>query len=582
MREKFIIYQLLTRAFGNSNQHCVSGGSLSLNGCGKFNDITLDRLHEIKKLQVSYVWYTGIIEHSTKTDYSSYGIKNNNPQIVKGEAGSPYAIKDYFDVDPDLSENVENRMAEFSALVERTHQSGMKVMIDFVPNHLSRDYFSDQLPEGAENFGQNDNTTLSFSKDNNFYYIINEELNLSNILQGEKQTYFESPAKATGNNLFSNTPSFNDWYETAKLNYGVDPSDGSKHFMPHPKSWTMMLQVLKFWVSKGVDGFRCDMAGMVPVEFWSWAIEELKRDYPLVIFVGELYERERYANYINVGGFDYLYDKSGLYDCLKQMSRYYTAKNCSDVAAQPLADSITNSWQFIDKIQNRMVYFIENHDEQRVASDFNLGNPFYALPELMVSLMLNRAPFLLYNGQEYGEKGMLAEGYSGSDGKTSIFDYCSITAIVDATNGDLDHSQIELYNIYLKLLFISMNDKAIRNGELYDLQFANKVATAEKTGFNADSMYTFMRKTRKSIIDSNPDTEMVLCTVDFSQSAKSVKILLPENLFGSWDITPGSHFYQRDILNGGETKTAILGKECLIETYFNKYGLSIIKFSLEK
>src|SRR5574344_162615 len=571
MREKFIIYQILTRAFGNSNLKCVSGGSLNVNGCGKFNDITPQRLQEIKKLQISYIWYTGIIEHSTKTDYSSYGIRKDNPQIVKGEAGSPYAIKDYYDVDPDLAVDIERRMDEFCALVDRTHHAGMKVMIDFVPNHLAREYFSDHLPIDCENFGENDTIALSFSKDNNFYYLINKKFNTSNIIHTQKQTYFESPVKVTGNDLFSDTPSSNDWYDTVKLNYGINPADGNKQFTPFPKTWEMMLDVLEFWASKGIDGFRCDMVGMVPVEFWAWAIEMMKERYPGIIFIGELYEKELYGSYINEGGFDYLYDKSGLYDCLNRLSLYYTAKRFKEAGEMPITNSITANWQSVDRIQNRLLNFLENHDEQRLASDFNLGNPFLALSELTVSLMLNRAPFLLYNGQEYGEKV-----------KTSIFDYCSIPAIVNACNNNLNSYQIELYNIYLKLLFISINESAIRDGDLYDLQYANKTSSVESTCFNPNSMYTFIRRTRKTFNDSAPKIEMILCTVDFTQQSSRVKIMLPDDLFKSWNIAPGSCFDEIDLVGNVEEKKTILGEKCLVETIINKYGFSIIKFSLER
>ena len=143
---KFIIYQILLRVFGNTNENCVPGGSLHSNGTGKFSSITTQVLDKLKELAVTHVWYTGVIEHATKTSFEEFGIRKDNPAVIKGEAGSPYAIKDYYDVNPYLANSVPDRMAEFEQLVSRTHESGLKVIIDFVPNHLAREYNSDSLP----------------------------------------------------------------------------------------------------------------------------------------------------------------------------------------------------------------------------------------------------------------------------------------------------------------------------------------------------------------------------------------------------------------------------------------------------
>ena len=164
---KFIIYQVLPRLFGNYNTTNKPNGSLEENGCGKFNSFTTKALKEIKSLGVTHVWYTGIIEHATQTDYTAFGIRKDHPAIVKGRAGSAYAIKDYYDVDPDLSENVQDRMGEFERLVERTHGAGLKVIIDFVPNHVARQYGSDAKPEGVIDLGETDLTDYAFHSKNN-------------------------------------------------------------------------------------------------------------------------------------------------------------------------------------------------------------------------------------------------------------------------------------------------------------------------------------------------------------------------------------------------------------------------------
>ena len=161
--EKLIIYQLFPRIFTNTNEHCEKWGSLEKNGSGKFNDYTPHLLASIKELGVNCLWFTGVIEHATKTDFTAYGIERDNPNVVKGEAGSPYAIKDYYDVNPALAENVENRIEEFQQLVDRVHDAGMKVIIDFVPNHTARRYHSDKAPAGIDDFGTWDDINMNFS-----------------------------------------------------------------------------------------------------------------------------------------------------------------------------------------------------------------------------------------------------------------------------------------------------------------------------------------------------------------------------------------------------------------------------------
>jgi len=243
---KFVVYQVLPRLFGNFNSSNKHKGTIEENGCGKFNSFTVNALSEIKSLGVTHIWYTGVIEHASQTDYSSFGIANDHPAIVKGIAGSPYAIKDYYDVDPDLAENVENRMAEFEDLVTRTHKAKLKVIIDFVPNHVARQYHSTAKPKDVVDLGEKDHCNWAFSPLNNFYYLPNEAFSpLFNVLG-----YKEFPAKVTGNDHFTAHPSQNDWYETVKLNYGVNYVEGhQKQFNPIPDTWFKMRDILLFWAS---------------------------------------------------------------------------------------------------------------------------------------------------------------------------------------------------------------------------------------------------------------------------------------------------------------------------------------------
>ena len=384
--QKIIIYQVLPRLYGNRNLTRKPNGTIEENGCGKLNDFTDKELNNIRQKGITHVWYTGVIRHATKTNYTAYGIPRCHPAVVKGQAGSPYAISDYYDIDPDLAVDINSRMAEFEALVARTHKAGMKVVIDFVPNHVARQYKSLFQPEGVKGLGDDDDITQGFSPQNNFYYCPGEQFSpYLDLYSGETEPYHEEPAKATGNDHFDSRPGRNDWYETIKLNYGVDYyAGGIGFFNPVPDTWSKMLAILEFWASKGVDAFRCDMAEMVPSAFWTWALGKLKAKHPEVKIIGEVYNPSLYRTYI-ASGFDYLYDKVGMYDTLRSI-----------VCSGQSSTAITGAWQATDDIADQMLYFLENHDEQRVASDYFAGCPFKAVPALAVSLLLRRNPFMLF------------------------------------------------------------------------------------------------------------------------------------------------------------------------------------------
>ncbi|MDY4186095.1 MAG: alpha-amylase family glycosyl hydrolase, partial [Sodaliphilus sp.] len=362
-KSKIIIYQLFPRLFTNTQPNPVFNGTIAQNGAGKMNQIDTRVLNSLRDLGVTHVWYTGIVQHASKTDYSAYGIHKSNPHVVKGNAGSPYAITDYYDVDPDIAVDVSQRMKEFEQLVQRTHACGMKVVLDFVPNHVARQYHSFAKPKGVEDLGQTDDKGMFFSPNNNFYYITGKSFSPSVDMGEGDDKYVEYPAKATGNDCFHECPGGNDWFETVKLNYGVDPWNGSKHFSPIPSTWTKMCDILLFWAAKGVDAFRCDMAHMVPVEFWHWAIAKVKEQYPDVVFIAELYDVGIYHSYIHYGGFDYLYDKVNLYD-----------KLCAIVKNEESAASLTQCWQTVEGMQAHMLNFLENHDELRLAAPQQFGD----------------------------------------------------------------------------------------------------------------------------------------------------------------------------------------------------------------
>ena len=460
---KTIVYQVFTRLYGNRNTTRKENGTIADNGCGKMADFTPAVLKGIAKMGISHVWYTGVIRHATQTDYSQYGIPRQHPAVVKGKAGSPYAIADYYDIDPDLAVDVKLRMQEFEQLVQRTHDAGLKVIIDFVPNHVARQYKSICKPRGVKDLGETDNAMMGFDPQNNFYYCPGQRfMPYFDLYGGEPEPYLEEPAKATGNDHFDNAPGQNDWYETVKLNYGVDYYAGRVgHFDPMPDTWKKMTDILLFWAKKGVDGFRCDMAEMVPAEFWAYATKVVKSKYKQLVFIGEVYNPGEYRHYL-ASGFDWLYDKVGMYDTMRAVICHHAP-----------ASAISHAWQATDDIRDHMLYFLENHDEQRVASDFFAASGWKGVPGMIASLLMQQNPFMLYAGEEYGERGMDREGFSGNDGRTTIFDYWSVDTLCRAAQKKLTADEEALFDIHQKTMLLARQEKAVTDGVFFDLMYVN-------------------------------------------------------------------------------------------------------------
>ena len=550
MSNKILIYQVLPRLFGNSNTRNKPNGTIDENGVGKFSSFDKKALSEIQKMGFSHIWYTGVIEHATKTDYSKHGISTDHTDVIKGNAGSPYAIKDYYDVCPDYADKVENRIEEFEELIKRTHAAGLKVVVDFVPNHVARQYHSDAKPKGVKDFGEKDDVNQSFVASNNFYYLPNQSLEPQFYDWQREGAYKEFPAKVTGNNNFSNQPSINDWYETIKLNYGVDYQGGGvTHFNPVPDTWSKMKDILMYWASKGVDAFRCDMAEMVPVEFWGWVIPAVKRKYKHVLFIAEVYNPSEYHNYVFNGKFDYLYDKVDLYDTIRNVI-------CGH---QPTSD-ITFCWQRVEHVQTNMLNFLENHDEQRIASDFFVGKAEKAIPGMHVSLWMNTNPAMIYFGQELGERGMDSEGFSGQDGRTTIFDYWSVDSLVKWRNNgsfdgkNLSKGQKKLRKQYVEMLLLANKEKCIAEGGFYDLMYANY----ENSNFDSTKQYVFLRFVKN---------EMLLIVSNFSDEKEKVSVNIPMEAFEYMKIKPTSF----------KSATELLTKKTFD---FKKYGMENIPLAI--
>ena len=520
---KTIIYQMIPRLWGNDTAEPVKNGTLSENGTGKFSDIDSGTLDYIKWLGCSHVWYTGVLRHSTQS--SEGGCIPSHPQFVKGKAGSPYAICDYYDVNPYLADNPEDRISEFEQLIKRTHDAGLKLIIDFVPNHVSRDYGKVAVSDGHPVLGADDDKSVHWKAENDFFYYVGESLTLPTPVPEGMEPYQEYPAMATGNNCYSPTPGINDWYETVKINYGDD----------HTGTWDKMYDIIDFWASKGVDGFRCDMVELVPPQFFKWLISKIKSNYPEVIFVAEVYKKDLYWEYIRSVGFDILYDKSGLYDTLRTVVEKNVNDNGMPVELWQSATGITRNWQFLGDLQPYMLNFLENHDEQRFASEFFGKSAMNTLAPLYVSLYLNTAPFMIYFGEEVGEKGMDEEGFSGKDGRTTIFDWWSVASVqrlrkmigsgsyrtldaVEIEKSGLERGEAELFCRFAEATRFAASDSAIQKGTTYDLCYCNYASE----GFDKNRHFIFLR-------DHADHT--VLVAANFSNQKAHMKITIPDHAF---------------------------------------------------
>jgi glycosidase len=550
---KVVVYQVFTRLFGNTNTTNKPWGTLEENGVGKFADFTPLALKEIRNLGVTHIWYTGVPHHALVTNYTAFGISNDDPDVIKGRAGSPYAVKDYYNVNPDLAEDPGNRLEEFRLLVERTHRAGMKVLIDIVPNHVARNYEGSSTPEGLEPFGARDNANLEYSRDNDFYYIPGQAFQVPEWKDGYKplggnphpmsdNTFSENPAKWTGNGSRLARPDANDWYETVKLNYGVRPDgsydfevlppeyaqmDYSQHFefwsdKDVPGTWKKFRDIALFWLDLGVDGFRYDMAEMVPVEFWSYLNSQIKMKNPDAFLLAEVYNPERYRDYIHRGKMDYLYDKVELYDSLKHIIKGYGWTDHIPVVQNGLKD-----------IEHHMLHFLENHDEQRLPSPEFAGDAQKGKPAMVVSATLSTAPTMIYFGQEVGEPGAEDAGF-GTPSRTSIFDYIGVPHLQRWVNdkkfdgGQSTVAEQELREFYSRLLNFTIQSEALM-GAYEDIHYYNK----EHTPAYDHRVYSFVRWSERERL-------VILSNFD-AQKSYSFSLKIPPHIIEAWGLETGEY-----------------------------------------
>jgi len=569
LNKKIVVYQVFTRLFGNSNSTNKPWGTIEENGVGKFNDFTDKALSEIKDLGVTHIWYTGVPHHDVIRDYTKFGISNDDPDVVKGRAGSPYAVKDYYNVNPDLAVNIENRLQEFEALIERSHKNDLKVLIDIVPNHVARNYKSVSNPPGTKDFGVDDNKLVEYDVNNNFYYVpkkafeVPDFLNDYEPLGGEKhplsdREFDENPAKWTGNGSRSPKPSFYDWYETVKVNYGISPEgkkdfdelpagfeneDYKKHFAfwqdkTVPNSWVKFKDIALYWTAKGVDGFRYDMAEMVPVEFWSFMNSAIKMKNPDSFLLAEVYNPKMYRDYIQKGKMDYLYDKVHLYDTIKNVMQ-----------GRGLTDHIPPIQEDLKDIEHHMLHFLENHDEQRIASPEFAGNANKAKPAMVISATISTAPTMIYFGQEFGEDGSENAGF-GTPSRTSIFDYVAVPAIQRwANNNKFDGGQstkeeLVLRDFYKRLLNFTITSDALM-GAYQDIHQFNR----EHTEWYNEKVLSFVRWN---------DEEQLLIVSNFSsENSYGFDLRLPQNIIKKWNLKDGEYLLEDQLYKKYSSKLVV-------------------------
>jgi glycosidase len=589
LQHKIVIYQVFTRLFGNTNTTNKPWGTIEENGVGKFRDFTPIALKKIRQLGVTHLWLTGILHHAVIRDYSAFGISNDDPDVVKGRAGSPYAVKDYYNVDPDLAVDPARRLEEFAELIQRAHVQGLKVIIDIVPNHVARNYHSISKPKGVKDFGENDNKSVVYAKDNNFYYLPGESFKVPFLPDKDKLPwdakmplldgkFDENPAKWTGNGSRLAQPRSDDWYETVKINYGIRP-DGTRDFASLPKgydtqsifyhyafwqgkqvpdSWPKFRDICLYWLRFGVDGFRFDMAEMVPVEFWSYLNSTIKKDYPEVTLIAEVYNPALYRSYINEGKMDYLYDKVEFYDTLKKV-----------IQGKSPADRLVKIQSDISDIEHHMLHFLENHDEQRIASPAFAGNALKGKPAMVVSATISTSPTLVYFGQELGEPGAQNAGF-GKPSRTSIFDYVGVPTYQRWMNngkfngGKLSIEENSLREFYQRLLNFTIASPALM-GKYREIQLYNR----EKSPKYSDKIFSFVRwsEKQKLIISASFDPGKIA----------NLDLLVPEEIVKTWNLKDGSYtvmdylnltkINQMEVLNGsGKIKLSLKPLEsCILE-----------------
>jgi glycosidase len=595
---KLRIYQMFPRLFGNTNPNRIPNGTYQQNGCGKFADLNDESLTSLKKLGFDAIWVTGVLRQATTRDYSSIGLPPDDPDLLKGIAGSPYAIRDYFDVCPDYAADPAQRITEFKALLARAKKHDLKIFMDFIPNHVARSHTSVVHPE--RDFGKDDQGIEFFSSDD-FYYLQADKdgppLRLATFDPRKKEPLtpttkviwedqesrfpglkekidglFQGEAKrgrVTGDNQNTWQPNRDCWYETIKFNYGYDFTLGAKGQRKHPtvlqpdlpvpNLWNKMDAVLAYWQEMGVDGFRCDVAHIVPSEFWHWALARARERNPKTFFYAECYEGDTRLEVPDANpelavfksnptslleaGFDAVYG----HDAYRRLMEIY-----QDKAWANDLDSASRA----GFVGDNSVRYAENHDEVRVASPQHWGGhgPLVGRPVSGILFGLSRGPVMVYYGQEVGEPADVgAAGFELDKGRTTFFDYWSVPTLIQWMNngqyegGGLPELNRDLRAFYGRLLN-SLTHPALAQGNFIPLNPANQnnptyhVPDGKKE--NGRWLYSFLRYDPVS-----KQSLLVTANLHPKTAASGVKLKLSEEAAGLLALSPEAAVTGSDLLS---------------------------------
>lgn len=556
-----VIYQLFVRHFSNFKQGGQPWGDIAQNGCGSFVDVNDAALESIARLGVTHIWLTGVLRHATRTEYP--GIPASPECVVKGKAGSPYAVTDYYDIDPDLAKNSERRMEEFQALLKRCRRWGLIPLIDFVPNHVSRNYRSLVKPECT--FGAHDRTDVFFARDNSFYYLEPFGGNRTLLLPEGEYHPERGCGRVSGNNAATWTPGAYDWYETVKLNYGSDYRHGAEaaEALPGilapkravPATWQLMDDILAYWQNMGVGGFRCDMAHMVPMPFWSWIIANARLRDSSVFFMAEAYNDHMKLTPGDVhealtnAGFRGVYDAPA-YHALRRLYEEGSWANDLDAFNRPEKCTFFTG-----------VRYVENHDEPRLASPLHWGASGANVAQALMTLQYTAtaSPVLIYNGQECSERAEGPGGYGGDNGRTSIFDYTNLPRFQHWTNGGrydgaLMTEEESALRRYMASLLPLLQHPALSKGSFYGLNWANRCTKGygrcEGESVSGHYLYAFLRHFRPS-----KSTVIIVCNLSPEREAHT-HIHIPEDAVRWAFKKPRRHVF-RNLLSPTEAPLII-------------------------
>ena len=391
-----VIYEIFPRAFSER---------------GDFNGVTA-RLDELKSLGVTILWLMPI--HPI------------GQEKKKGTIGSPYAVRDYYAVNPDYGTK-----EDFKRLVSEAHRRGLKVIIDIVANHTAWD----------------------------------------SVLMKQPDFYTRD---ASGKII----PPVPDWADVADLNFN------------NPRLRDYIIEMLKYWLKEfDLDGFRCDVAGFIPTDFWERARTELEKVKPDIIMLAEWHEPDLLVKAFDV---DYGWPMhSTLTEVLMGMKP---------------ALSLKQTWEEEKRKFPRgslHMRFSDNHDERRAIARFGERA---ALAASALVFTLDGVP-MLYNGMEVGD--------TAESGAPALFEKLPIL-------WQITERRPEFLRFYKQIIALRKSSEALRRGEVSWLRnsdearivtFARRAGSEEilvALNFSNQPFIGFIEVGGESFTDVTPDVQAPL------------------------------------------------------------------------